>query len=286
MRVCKFGGSSLADANGFRNTASVMASDKRRRVAVLSAPGRRGSGDEKITDVLLGIGENAREGRNSFREREVLTERLSGIESELNGSTAVSDALLSSIDRRLDRSIDSLVSMGEEFSCLIMTEFMRREGINAGMFDPESYLPVELNEDGIFVSNPDNPRTRLALRSLLNSHEIVCAPGFYGVDEQGNRRLFPRGGSDYTAAVLSAAIGAELCEKFTDVDGIMVDASSEVIIPSLTYPQLFSLTRECGIFQHEAVEPLMMNNIPMRITSSFNPMAEGTTVYPEFGEVA
>jgi aspartate kinase len=286
MRVCKFGGSSLTHSRGFRNAAEVMASDQRRRVAVLSAPGRRRRGDEKITDVLLGIGEKAEEGRNSFVEREVLTDRFSSIESELIGSTTISDRLVSSIDSRLDLSIDALVSMGEEFSCLIMAEFMRREGINADIFDPELHLPVELNEDGIFVSNPDNPRTRLALRSLLDSNEVVCAPGFYGVDEQGNRRLFPRGGSDYTAAVLSAAIGAELCEKFTDVDGIMVDTSSEVIIPSLTYQELFTLTKECGVFQHEAVEPLMMKNIPMRITSSFNPMAEGTTVYPEFGEVA
>ncbi len=285
VRLCKFGGSSLSDANGFRNAAFVMISDSRRRLAVFSAPGRRGMGDKKITDTLIALGNSAEKGRSVWREQKVLTDRFKGIENDLLGSTKISERFVSSIDERLTHSVDNLVSMGEEFSCVIMTAHLRREGINAGMFNPSTALPVRAGENGVFVHESDYPGIKMELISLLETYDVVCAPGFYGADERGERRLFPRGGSDYTAAVLSAAIKAECCEKFTDVEGI-INLNDSTIIRSLSYSELSSITENCGIFQHEAVEPLMTNNIPMRITSSFNPMVEGTVVYPNLGEVA
>ena len=281
MRVCKFGGSSLSDANGFRNAASVISSNPRRRAAVFSAPGIRGRGDEKVTDILLRIDENASNSRSFSRELNVLTDRFRGIESDLLGSTAVSERMLDSIERRIGQSTAMLVSMGEEFSCTIMIAFMRKNGIDAGMFDPDTSLPVRTNNGEVTVESSSYPRIRKELIALLENHEIICAPGFYG-NENGERRLFARGGSDYTATVLSVAIGAERCEKFTDVDGIMdkdpgihSDAS---IISVLAYSELASMTGNgCGVVQHEAVELIMKTGIEMHVSNSFSP-AGGTVI--------
>ncbi len=93
MRVCKFGGSSLSDANGFRNAGSIISSNPERRAAVFSAPGARGRGDEKITDVLFRIGNRSRQGLSFWKEQRVLTERFREIESGLTGDTSTADRL-------------------------------------------------------------------------------------------------------------------------------------------------------------------------------------------------
>ena len=291
MRVCKFGGSSLAHSRGFRNAASIITSNPRRRVAVFSAPGARERGDEKVTDVLFRIGENAQKGRSIFREQTVLAERFISIENDLTKKTSISENFLSSIDRRIGLGTAELVSMGEEFSCAVMMAYMRKEGIDAGMFDPATDLPVRRDEnDNAFVSASDIPRIRVFLQSLLDSHDIICAPGFYG-NENGRRRLFARGGSDYTGAVLAMAINAERYEKMTDVDGIM-DKDPEKngdarIMSNIEYTQLALMTGNgCGVVQNEAVGLMLNSGIPMQIMNSFNPLGKGTTVYSRLGEVA
>lgn len=291
MRVCKFGGSSLAHSRGFRNAASIITSNPRRRVAVFSAPGAREKGDEKVTDILFRIGGRAQKGRSIFKEQTVLAERFLSIESELTRKTSISENFLNSVDRRIGDGIAELVSMGEEFSCAVMVAYMRKEGIDAGIFDPATDLPVRRDENNnIFVSASDMPRIRVVLESLLDSHDIVCAPGFYG-NENGERRLFARGGSDYTGAVLALAINAERYEKMTDVDGIMDKHPGKnddaKVMSNIEYSQLALMTGNgCGVVQNEAVELMLNSGIPMHVSNSFNPLGEGTLVYSRLGEVA
>jgi len=291
MRVCKFGGSSLAHSRGFRNAASIISSNPRRRVAVFSAPGARGRGDEKVTDVLFRIDEKARKGRSFSTDRTVLAERFMSIESDLTRDTAISERYLSSVDGRITRGTADVVSMGEEFSCEMMLAYMRREGICAGVFDPAEDLPVIRDENGsVSVALSDISRVRAVLYSLLDNHDIVCAPGFYG-NENGERRLFSRGGSDYTGAVLAMAINAELYEKMTDVDGIM-DSDPEKnpdarVLESVDYSLLSTMTGNgCGIVQNEAVELMLNSGIPLYVANAFNRLKKGTTVYSRLGEVA
>jgi len=291
MRVCKFGGSSLAHSRGFRNAASTITSNPQRRVAVFSAPGARERGDEKITDVLFRIGERAGKGQSFFREKKVLTERFCSIESDLTNDTLISQEFLRSIERRIERGTAELVSMGEEFSCRVMLAYMRQEGINAGMFDPARDLPVTRDENGsTYVAVSDMPGISVVLESLLGSHDIVCAPGFYG-NENRQRRLFARGGSDYTGAVLAMAINAERYEKMTDVDGIMDSDPAKnkdaKVIGSIDYLQLALMTGSgCGVVQNEAVELMLNSGIRMQVMNSFDPLGDGTMVYSRLGEVA
>lgn len=290
MRVCKFGGSSLAHSRGFRNAASIISSNPRRRVAVFSAPGARGRGDEKVTDVLFRIDGKARKGRSFSTEQTVLAERFISIESDLTRDTSISGRYLSSIDRRIGRGTANLVSMGEEFSCEMMLAYMRKEGINAGGFNPETDLPVVQDENGnVTVTPSDISRVRAVLSSLLDNHEIVCAPGFFG-NENGERRLFARGGSDYTAAVLALAMNAECCDKFTDVDGIMDSDPAKNpnarVLQSVDYSLLSTMTGNgCGIVQNEAVELMLHSGIPLYVANTFNRLKEGTTVHSKLGEV-
>ena len=164
-----------------------------------------------------------------------------------------------------------------------MVKFMRKNGINTGMFDSGVDLPVVVGENGaVSVHSSDYMRIRARLVSLLQSHELVCAPGFYGVDESGERRLFARGGSDYTLGILGKVTGAE-CEKFTDVCGVMnkdprvhSDAS---LISTLDHSELAYMTGNgCGIVQHEAAELMRNSGIRLHISSSFSPLERGTVV--------
>ncbi|MFN4133756.1 MAG: hypothetical protein ACK4GQ_05260 [Candidatus Hadarchaeales archaeon] len=287
MIVCKFGGSSLADAAGFKNAAEIILSSDKRRVVVLSAPGKHMGQGEKITDLLLGIVEKNRRGRNFSKAKDLLASRLHDIEFELLGSESISSSLISTFEKRLSLGKAHLVSLGEEFSCAVMVEYFKKIGVSVGIFDP-AHLLVEVNGNGrVRVPPSAYEKIRPVLLDLMEKNRVVCAPGFFGTDAHGERWLFSRGGSDYTAVVLAVALSAECCEKFTDVDGVMDMnprvSSDALLIPNMTYNELFHILRNSRspILHIDALRVARDANLCLRIANSFNPDCEGTIVRSE-----
>ncbi|MGB9719308.1 MAG: hypothetical protein ACPL06_01790 [Candidatus Anstonellales archaeon] len=285
MIVCKFGGSSLADAACFKNAADIMLASHKRRVLVLSAPGKHLGKGEKITDVLFGIVEKNNRGRDFSKAKELLSNRLCEIESELLGSTSISEKLVESLEERLGLGKAYVVSLGEEFSCDIMVEYLKKKRkVSVGIFDPV-HLLVEVNGRGIaYVPASSYQKIAGILNPLVEKYKIVCVPGFFGTDGEGKRHLFSRGGSDYTAVVLGVVLSAECCEKFTDVDGVMdmnprVSADAQVI-PTLTYDDFLQIVRSTRspVFHLDALKVAMEANLCLRIANSFNPNRSGTIV--------
>lgn len=126
MRVCKFGGSSLADSDGFKNAAQIMLNSDKRRVMVLSAPGKHHDSGKKITDALFGIVEKNQLGRDFSKMRDTVLDQLRNIESGLLGSESISKTLLDTFEKRLGMRPADVVSMGEEFSCAVMVEYLKK----------------------------------------------------------------------------------------------------------------------------------------------------------------
>jgi aspartate kinase len=287
MRVCKFGGSSLAFADGFRRAAQIMLDLPERKIMVVSAPGKHSGQGDKITDVLFGIAQKNALHRNFSKEKDRLASRLHDIEMDLLHSSSISDSLLSEFEKRLNSGKPYLVSIGEEFSCNVMVEYLKMRGVSTGVFDPV-YLPVELNGRGIpHVPASAYPTIKEMLSEMLKECAVVCAPGFFGTDAQGKIQLFARGGSDYTAVVLAVVMGAECCEKFTDVDGVM-DINPKVssdaqVIPFLSHDDFLEIVRNTrsSIFQLDALKLAKEKKLTIRIANLFNPNADGTIVQSE-----
>ena len=269
LKIAKFGGSSLADSDGFARVCGILRADPARRGVVVSAPGRRFSGDEKLTDLLYRCYSLRRSGWHEvfseIRERILSVSRTCvpalGLDKEL-------DALEAEIETGISR--DALVSRGEYFSSRILASMLGWEWIDSA--DWLRFAP-----DG----TADTARSCHLLQGLV--HGSFVTPGFYGTGPDGKIRTLPRGGSDVTGALAAAALNADLYENWTDVPGLL--RTDPAILPEaepvrqLTYAEL----REISLFGtqvlHEgAVRPVWEQNIPMQIRSTFDLPDPGTVI--------
>ncbi len=283
IKVCKFGGTSMADGITMRRVAKIVESDPSRRYVVVSAPGKRFSGDSKITDLLYETDRCVRETGKCGEEFEKVRERFRAIVRELGLDFDV-ETLLRETKEEIERekSTEFTASRGEYLSGRLMAELL---GIP--FLDAREY--VKFDEGGRLLEE----RTFSLLASALKNNERAVLAGFYGADEQGKVRTFSRGGSDISGAVLARAAGADLYENWTDVSGFLACDPRVVDNPApiraLSYRELRELSyMGANVLHSESIFPVREANIPIRIKNTFRPDDEGTEILPSseyrFGE--
>ncbi len=283
IKVCKFGGTSMADGITMRRVAKIVESDPSRRYVVVSAPGKRFSGDSKITDLLYETDRCVRETGKCGEEFEKVRERFRAIVRELGLDFDV-ETLLRETKEEIERekSTEFTASRGEYLSGRLMAELL---GIP--FLDAREY--VKFDEGGRLLEK----RTFSLLASALKNNERAVLAGFYGADEQGKVRTFSRGGSDISGAVLARAAGADLYENWTDVSGFLACDPRVVDNPApiraLSYRELRELSyMGANVLHSESIFPVREANIPIRIKNTFRPDDEGTEILPSseyrFGE--
>ncbi len=276
IKVVKFGGSSLADADKFRRVAEIIAADKDRRYVVPSAPGKRFSDDIKITDMLYQCYNLARDA-STRAEFETcysnICARFHGIINDLGLSFDISgelDYIKNAILGRAGR--DFAASRGEYLSGLILAKL-----IGFDFIDAENV--ILFNDNGTF--NAD--KTQEILSAELAHHERAIIPGFYGLMPNGTVKTFSRGGSDITGSIVARAAGADLYENWTDVSGFMM-ADPRIIkdprsIETVTYRELRELSYMGATVLHEdAIFPVRIAGIPINIRNTMRPGDDGTMI--------
>ena len=207
VKVLKFGGSSLADAEHFKKVADIVKSDPSRRYVVASAPGKRSDDDEKVTDLLYKCYELTREGEDIDNVFICIIRRYEKIIKDLGMTFSLEKEF-----HRIKMAIlhhagrDYIASRGEYLNAMVLAAYLGFDFIDAekGIF---------FNEDGTF----DSEKTNSVLSSILRKHEYAVIPGFYGSMPNGTIKTFTRGGSDFTGSVVARAAGADLYENWTDV---------------------------------------------------------------------
>ena len=213
IKVVKFGGSSLADATHFKQVAAIIKADNARRYVVPSAPGKRFSGDEKVTDMLYACYNMAKAGENIDVTYSKICDRYNSIIAELGLDFDISGELEyiknAILQRRSGR--DFAASRGEYLNGIILAKYLGFDFIDA-----ESV--VFFHENGLY----DGERTDAELREELKKHKYAVIPGFYGVMPNGTIKTFSRGGSDITGSIVSRAADAEIYENWTDVSGCLM----------------------------------------------------------------
>ena len=279
LKVLKFGGSSLADAQQFAKVKAIVEADESRRVVIVSAPGKRFSGDHKITDLLylcaahIKYGVSCEEIFDMIRTRYLEIAHDCGLKLDLNLDF---DALWAKMQEGIEK--DELASRGEYFSARLMAEYLGYEFLDAAEW-------VKFRFDGTV----DTDATYEALRRAAGDRSVVI-PGFYGVMPDGRIRTFSRGGSDITGALAAAALNADVYENWTDVSGILM-ADPRIVpdplpIERITYNELRELSFVGAQVLHEGtVFPVREKNIPLNIRNTNAPDHPGTLIMESFDDV-
>ena len=274
-KVVKFGGSSLASAEQFKKVGEIIRADKSRRYVVPSAPGKRFSGDTKVTDMLYTC-YNAAVREKKF---EALLDEIKaryneiidglGLELELSLDNEF-DVIRENFGRKVGR--DYAASRGEYLNGIIMANYLGYEFIDAAEV-------ILFDETGRF----DDEKTNAVLSKRLEQVACAVIPGFYGSMPDGTIKTFSRGGSDLTGSIVAKAAKVDMYENWTDVSGFMI-ADPRIInnpksIEAITYKELRELSYMGATVLHEdAIFPIRKEGIPINIRNTNAPDDKGTLI--------
>lgn len=275
IKVCKFGGTSMADGKTITAVKNIVLSDKERRFTVVSAPGKRFSGDTKVTDMLYGCYEELKVKGSCKQAFSDVAARFTGIVKELGLNFDIA-SVLNETQRRIDeeRSEDFTASRGEYLSARITAEVL-----GAKFIDAEDV--IFFNESG----NLDGEKTYKAIDKAVRGVSLAVFPGFYGKGADGRVKTFSRGGSDISGAIVARAVNASVYENWTDVSGFLACdpriVESPKRIKTLSYKELRELSyMGANVLHSDSIFPVRKADIPINIKNTFAPENAGTMILP------
>ena len=279
LKVAKFGGSSVAGAEQFKKVKKIIEADPSRRLVVVSAAGKRGADDHKLTDLLylchahLTYGVSCGDIMNTIRQRFVDIRNELGLHYDVEGEF---DALSARLSR--DMSVDELVSRGEYFTARLMAEYLGFTFVDAASC-------IFFGFDGPI----DREKTDSTIAAALKANGKILIPGFYGRLPTGKIKVMTRGGSDITGALAAAAVDADVYENWTDVSGILMADPKIVPDPSpiahITYAELRELAfMGASVLHEESILPVKEKGIALNIRNTNRPEDPGTMIVDSIEE--
>lgn len=272
-RVVKFGGSSLASAEQFKKVGDIIRSNEERKYVVPSAPGKRFSGDTKVTDLLYGCYELAEAGKKFTVQLAEIAARYQEIIDGLGLSLSLKDEFVTiETEFKAKAGNNYAASRGEYLNGIIMAAYLGYEFVDCAEV-------IRFDEKGDF----DAETTNEILRARLSQMENAVIPGFYGACADGRVKTFSRGGSDITGSIVARAIKADVYENWTDVSGFLI-ADPRIIkdpegIDTITYKELRELAyMGASVLHEDAIFPVRREGIPINIRNTNAPEDEGTWI--------
>ena len=276
IKVAKFGGSSVADGIQLTKTKTIIQQDPDRRYIVVSAPGKRFDGDNKITDLLYLCKTHIEHNLPYDQIFQVVADRYMAVEVNLG----IEVDLLKYFDEikenlKTNPSSDYIASRGEYLNAILVAAFLGYDFVDTAeliKFDAKGKLLME--------------ETDQAIREELSKHERAVLPGFYGSTPDGQIKTFSRGGSDITGSLVARAVGADVYENWTDVSGFLM-ADPRIVnnpkqIHSISYKELRELSyMGASVLHEDAIYPARMADIPINIRNTNNPDDVGTFITSE-----
>ena len=279
-KVCKFGGTSLADAAQVRKVEAIVRADPDRRYVVPSAPGKRDANDRKITDLLYLCHNAAAQGIAFDDVWTLICDRFEALVTDLDLTVDLGPQL-SQVRRDIEAGAppDYAASRGEFLTGHVIAGLLGYEFVDAAEV-------IRFDRHGRF----DDDATQSAMQRLADTNHAVV-PGFYGSMPDGRIKTFSRGGSDITGSIVARGVGADVYENWTDVCGLLM-ADPRIIdrprtIDVLSYGELRELTYMGATVLHdEAIFPVQQAGIPVNIRNTNRPDHDGTMIVPETSPIA
>ncbi len=296
MRVLKFGGSSVANANNIKNVISILQQSVEKdsnAIIVLSAFG--GATDDLLEAASLASrGDASYKGKlQAIEHRHLSTVRelipldkqssvLSMVKKRCNEIEDICNGVF--LLRELSmRTKDIIISYGELLSSQIFAAKLKSIGINNVWKDARELI-ITNSEFG--AANVDFALTNKNINEFFSASEspVCIIPGFISSDKNGNTTTLGRGGSDYTAAIIGAALNVSIVEIWTDVSGMMTAdprlVTNAKIIQELSYQEAMELSHfGAKVIYPPTIQPVMNKGIPVSIKNTFSPGDNGTLIH-------
>ncbi len=275
MKVCKFGGTSMATVQSIKQVADIIKSDSERKFIIVSAAGKRFKDDIKVTDILYGCFYAVRDTGTCAKAFAPIRERYTEIVNEMKIDLDVKD-FFDGIEQQIDKecSLDFTLSRGEYISAVIMSKVLNYNFVDSADM-------IRFASNGNLNSEYTNDKVTIKLGNLENA----VIPGFYGKDAYGKIKTFSRGGSDITGSIIARGVKADVYENWTDVSGFLACdpriVNNPVAISQLTYAEIRELSYMGAMVLHtDSIMPAQKGNIPINIKNTFRPEDEGTLIVP------
>lgn len=284
MIVMKFGGTSVGNAERIANVADIIKSNiDRKPVVVVSAV-------TKITDALIRLGKECAQNKGDETFESIkkthceILEKLGIDKNLLDDDLDDLENLVVEIksEKNIDaKRLDEIQSFGERMSSKIVAAQLNKIGIGAKAFN--SYELGFLTDSEFGNAEPLEIAYQHLKKNIQEFKIVPVITGFIGKTEQGEITTLGRGGSDYTAAVVGAAINASEIQIWTDVNGIM-STDPKIVGNARTIDKVsFAEASELAYFgarvlHPKTILPAMKKNIPVKVLNSFNPKNEGTAI--------
>ncbi|MBC2844425.1 bifunctional aspartate kinase/homoserine dehydrogenase I [Winogradskyella flava] len=294
MKVLKFGGTSVANAENISKVISILEREaKKNKIAVVvSALGG-------TTDLLIEAGELATKKNNDYlkvfqhiskRHQEAVQQLIKGpkkrtVLRQIDGKLEALKQILQGvylINEFSDKTRDKIVSFGELLSSYIISEALQQTVKKSALKDSREIIVTDSAHTNANVKSKETT-TAISKFFKSNKDKIVVLPGFVSRDKEGNTTTLGRGGSDYTAALIAAAVKASVLEIWTDVSG-MYTANPKLVkqafsIAQISYQEAMELSHfGAKVLYPPTVQPALQKNIPIYIKNTFDPEAEGTLI--------
>ena len=293
MKVMKFGGSSVANAERIKSVIEIIAGNSAEGKPAIVLSAMKG-----VTDLLINSARNAEKGDIQYKKyyQEIKDKHNTAVKELLDPVKARAEnmaieTMLKEIGEILHgielvkecsaRSLDLIVSFGERLSCTLAAGYMNSIGMNAEMVDCREIVITDNqfgNASVLFEKSYKKIRERIA-----GIKSIPVITGFIASTEEGITTTIGRNGSDYTASIIGAGIMAESIEIWTDVDGVMSSdpriVKNAFVVPEISYQEAMELS----YFGAEVIHPYTMipaveKNIPIWIKNTLNPSVKGTLI--------
>ncbi len=280
IRVAKFGGTSLADEIQFEKVKTIIELNADRKYVVPSAPGKRFSEDNKITDLLYLVKTHKEQKVPYDQIFGIICERFTKIRDVLNIDIDI-ESHLDEVKKNIDNgaSADYIASRGEYLNGILLASYLDYTFVDAAEI-------LLFDENGKFLDEESN----VAIKTKLSTIERAVIPGFYGSTPDGKVKTFSRGGSDITGSLVSKALKVDMYENWTDVSGFLM-ADPRIVdgpkpIKNITYKELRELSyMGASVLHEDAVFPVREVSIPINIRNTNDPTNEGTVIRPTLDEI-
>lgn len=302
MRVLKFGGTSVGTADAFKQVAKIVGRSRQEDPKIVVVT----SAMSGVTDILIHAAKAAALGdRRPYREaRDELLARHQMVAGQLVSDGVERAALGRLLESRLSsferlcrsvevlgeltpRGLDVISGTGERLAAPLLAAVLRAHGVAAEWVDAAEIIVTDANFGSANpLLEPTTRHVQSRLLPLLGGGGVPVVTGFVGATEEGISTTLGRGGSDYSAAILGAALAADEIQIWTDVSGVMT-ADPRIVpeartIPEISYIEAAELAYYGAKVLHpKTIQPAVERGIALRVLNTFQPEDRGTLVVKE-----
>lgn len=273
IKVVKFGGSSVANAEQLKKVKNIVNSDEARKFIITSACGKTNDEDHKVTDLLYLSHAHIKYGVSCGNIFNIIKQKYLSIRNELNLELDL-ESEFEKIEKKLvkNTNLDYLVSRGEYLAGLCLAKYL-----DADFIDAKDIILFNYNGEINFKKSKE------ALENKIKQGRKIVIPGFYGGYPNGKIKIMSRGGSDITGAIIANLADANIYENWTDISGILLADPRIVENPKrinyITYDELRELSyMGANVLHDETIFPVREKKIPINIRNTNEAENIGTMI--------